>query len=225
MNDTYFVDHHIQTTIVESLHQHGEQPFSALKPLGIENSLFMYHARKLISRGIVEKTDTGFRLSPAGARWANQTDYRYRAQKTPRFLIQFFVIRDDTVLISERAPHMAEHLNHYMLPGGLHTYACESREAAIAIAQNLNLTVTGDRIGSAEIILPGSDYHAFIDYYTASAPAGPYHYDDGIFSMDFMPLTKALSLTPEAANFLPDLLALYQRGELRDRHVFIAPAK
>ena len=222
MNDRHFIDHHIQTTIVESLHKNGEQPFSSLKPSGVENSLFMYHIRKLVSRGIVEKTDTGFRLSASGASWANQTDYRYRAHRTPRFLIQFLVIQDDTILISERTAHMAEHLNRYMLPGGLHTYGSDSQHAAIAIAECFNLTLTSDRVASAEIILPDTDYHAFVDYYTASALAGPYHYDDGIFSMNFMPLTTALTLGQQEANFISDIIALYQHDKLSDRHVFIA---
>lgn len=223
MSDTYFLDHHIQTTIVETLHLHGEQPFSSLKPSGIENSLFMYHIRKLIARGIIAKTATGFALTTSGARWANQTDHHYRHSKAPRLLIQFIVIRDSTILVSKRAAHMAEHLNHYMLPGGLHPFGSESAAAAATIAQNFQLTLTGDRLGSAEIILPGSDYHALVDYYPASAPSGPYHYDDGVFSMDFMPLADALQLPHESANFLPHVIALYQQGKLRDRHVFIGP--
>ncbi len=223
MSDTYFLDHHIQTSIVETLHLRGGQSFSSLKPRGIENSLFMYHIRKLITRGIVEKTTTGFVLTANGARWANQTDHRYRHPKAPRLLIQFIVIRDNAILVSERAAHMAEHLNHYMLPGGLHSFGSEGTAAASSIAQNFQLTLTGARLGSAEIILPGSDYHALVDYYPASAPAGPYRYDDGIFSMGFMPLADALQLPHESANFMPDIIALYQQGELHDRHLFIGP--
>ena len=146
------VDHHLQSTVVETLKEHGETAFSYLKPASVENSLFMYHVRKLITRGIVEKSHGGFRLTPDGARWANHTNHAEQYRPTPRALIQFIVVKDTTVLISERVEHMATHLNRYMLPGGLHRFGETSDESAKRIAAQLGLHIGGPCIGHSELV-------------------------------------------------------------------------
>lgn len=68
MSNRFHIDHHLQAKVLSHLVSNGESSFSALKPDDVENSLFMYHVRKLITRGIIAKTDSGYILSPDGAR-------------------------------------------------------------------------------------------------------------------------------------------------------------
>lgn len=53
------LDHHIQKTIIARLAQLESARFSGLKPDDIENKLFDYHLKKVISAGFVEKLEDG----------------------------------------------------------------------------------------------------------------------------------------------------------------------
>jgi ADP-ribose pyrophosphatase YjhB (NUDIX family) len=63
------LDHHLQRSIVYKLALSEGLRFSELKPDGIENKLFDYHLKKVISAGIAEKNTEGiYQLTPAGRR-------------------------------------------------------------------------------------------------------------------------------------------------------------
>lgn len=125
-----FVDHHIQKTILATLMKDGQASFSNLKPDNVENSLFMYHMRKLINRGMVEKQQDGFGLTAQGTRWLNRTGSAVYQVQAVRSLVQLIVIQDDKVLVSERRAHLAKHMNRYLLPGGLHDFGYTSLQSA-----------------------------------------------------------------------------------------------
>jgi len=98
--------------------------FSELKDEGIENSLFMYHANKLINRGLVQKDEAGFGLTIKGARWANYVDSSLDLTPlTPRPLIQF-IIEDGfgNILLAKRKGSLQQHLNDYLLPGNIYRH-------------------------------------------------------------------------------------------------------
>lgn len=215
--DAFHTDHHLQSRILEALHLHGVQSFSELKPDDVENSLFMYHMHKLISRGIVEKSIDGFRLTPSGARWVNQTDMFQRIAQQPRVLVELIVIQENQILISERVDHMAEHLNRYMLPGGLHRFGETSAESAERIAAKFGLELAGDKVGQAEIIIADKQFHGMVDFYPATAPNLDHTFDDDLFTVRFMPIEDVLSLSADDANALPQLVTLYLEGTLNSQ--------
>lgn len=63
------LDHHIQRTIVYKLALAQTLRFSELKPGEIENKLFTYYLKKVISEGYAVKDDDGqYKLTPEGRR-------------------------------------------------------------------------------------------------------------------------------------------------------------
>ncbi|MGB4762055.1 MAG: hypothetical protein WBP12_01700 [Candidatus Saccharimonas sp.] len=218
--ESFHTDHHLQSRILDTLHHHGVQSFSELKPDEIENSLFMYHMRKLISREIVEKTADGYRLTPSGARWVNQTDIYQRARQLPRPMVQLLVLHEDHLLVSRRAEHMAEHMNSYMLPGGLHRFGETSKQNAERIAEKFGLQLKGERLAQTEVIVRETHHHSLVDIYLASAPGLDYSFDDDLFTVQFMPITEILTLPPNEATTLPAVLRSYlNEGTLQASYV------
>lgn len=127
-------DHYIQVDILAHLAK-VESPvrFTDLKDPGIENSLFMYHANKLLDRGLITKIDgEGFSLTEQGASWINFIGFKHlQPQLSPRLLVQFVITNDNNeVLLSRRTGSMAKILNEYMLPGGLYKYGFSGYENA-----------------------------------------------------------------------------------------------
>lgn len=63
------LDHHIQRSIVYRLAFSDGLRFSELKPDVVDNKLFTYHLKKVMSAGLVDKDDSGlYRLTPEGRR-------------------------------------------------------------------------------------------------------------------------------------------------------------
>lgn len=117
-----YVDHFLQRDILDRL-VIADAPirFSDLKEDGVENSLFMYHANKLINYGLIEKYQNGFQLTTKGARWANYASTNLLSREAlPKLLVQCIIKTKDSVLIASRTGRMKELINEYMLPGGLH---------------------------------------------------------------------------------------------------------
>jgi hypothetical protein len=134
-----YVDHFLQAEIMRKLASaEGPVRFSGLKEDGIENSLFMYHANKLIDRGLISKLSQGFSLTVKGARWANFVDLDNMGRVLPRPLVQL-IIRNNAgaLLIATRKGQFKELLNAVMLPGGLHTYGMPADEVAAEIVERL----------------------------------------------------------------------------------------
>jgi ADP-ribose pyrophosphatase YjhB (NUDIX family) len=125
------LDHFLQADIISRLAETDHAlRFSELKEAGIDNSLFMYHANKLINRGLVEKDDDGFKLTRTGARWANEAGVFHSFKvATPRPLVQF-VIQDpeNNILLAVRKGQLRKHLNDYLLPGNIYRYGSTLEE-------------------------------------------------------------------------------------------------
>jgi hypothetical protein len=128
-----YIDHFIQADIIGRLVMSATPlRFSQLKEDGVENSLFMYHANKLLRRGVIEKAgDKGFALTRKGARWANLTGATIANPKPlPRPLVQFLIHSGGALLLARRKGSLGELLNKYMLPGGLHIFGKTADETA-----------------------------------------------------------------------------------------------
>lgn len=158
------IDHHIQAHIVRLLFAHGRAPvaFSALKPDDVQNSLFMYHLGKLERRGLVERRDGGFGLTPSGVRWVNfVSPDKLQPQLAPRVLVRFMAVSPDAtqLVLSHRTSAAAEHLDEYLLPGGFQKYGLPFDDAARALAMTLFGTAGELRpLGTCETIDRYDDY-------------------------------------------------------------------
>lgn len=134
-----YVDHFLQREILDRLAT-ADTPirFSDLKEDGVENSLFMYHANKLIDRGLIEKQEGGFQLTAKGARWINFNGSNLlNKEAQPRPLVQGIISANDSVLIASRIGSMKGHLNEFMLPGGLHHFGKSADENIVLFLQKI----------------------------------------------------------------------------------------
>lgn len=195
-----FTDHHIQDKIVATLVT-GGQRFSDLVPDGMEHSLFMYHMRKLTKQGLVQKDDQIYRLTLKGAQLYNSRHSLGKPLNYPRALIQFLVVKDDMVLLSRRTTALADQLNEYMLPGGMHYFLAPSRTAAGRAAKSRGLQL-GDFLACLETIAPSREYHGLIDIYKAeyvrdaTKPQAEYEFV-------WLPLKKVAAMTFDKAGSAP----------------------
>ncbi len=172
-----YVDHFLQAQIIQQLAA-SDKPvrFSGLKEDGVENSLFMYHANKLINRGLIEKHNEGFRLTTKGARWANFTNSNLLSRTAlPKPLVQCIIKAGDSVLIANRTGSMKELLNKYMLPGCLHHFGKSVEESIALFLQELfaEPVDTPNLITVAEVIITHDDefvYHTISHIFAVTLP-------------------------------------------------------
>jgi hypothetical protein len=172
-----YVDHFLQAQIIEQLVL-SDKPlrFSELKEEGIDNSLFMYHANKLIDRGLIEKHEHGFRLTTKGARWANYASSNLISRKvSPKLLVQAIIKAKDSVLIANRTGSMKELINECMLPGGLHHFGKSAEESMTIFLTDLFTEPIDklDLITIAEVIIGHDDefvYHTISNIYAITLP-------------------------------------------------------
>ena len=212
------IDHHLQARIIDELWQ-GERSFSELKLDGIENSLFMYHLRKLIARGIVAKTERGYSLTPDGARWAHKLDHAsYRPLSGPRTLVQLFVVEDGRLLISERQGVTAEHMNRYLLPSAFHAFGMSSEHCADDLAKRLG--ITRERyMTHGETIWTEQQLHVLSDIYVGRYRAEVLPPNEPQYHYRWLGLEEVASMSPSAAGALPMIVRKYLDGTLADREL------
>lgn len=103
------LDHHIQRTIVYKLAFVSSMRFSDLKPDVIENKLFTYHLKKVVTAGLVDKkADGSYELTPEGRRVGMRAlDARHSLADRAESVL-FLVVRrahDKAWLLYKRATH------------------------------------------------------------------------------------------------------------------------
>ena len=208
-----FTDHHIQDKIIFRLVQ-GNARFSELVPEDMEHSLFMYHMKKLLKEGIVEKDDQIYRLTDEGAKLYNS---RYRLAKPlrqPSLLIQFLVVQDGKVLLSHRTTSLQENLNQYMLPGGAHSFLSTSESSAKQIVKSRGLKL-GAHYCTIETIARQRTFHGIIDIFLAE------HVKDvapnGSHELLWFPIEEVTVMNFEQAGSAPFVLNAYMSGNTEAR--------
>lgn len=81
------IAHHIQCQIIEKLTFAPSLKFSQLKPDGLESNIFNYHLRQLIQQKLVEKTDEGYVLAPAGLTYVDSLSFtNLKPRKQPKLV-------------------------------------------------------------------------------------------------------------------------------------------
>lgn len=212
-----YIDHFLQADILTRLASSDKSVrFSELKEAGVENSLFMYHANKLIARGLVQKDGDGFSLTTKGARWVNYAGvFHMFSVLTPRPLIQF-VIRDhqNRLLVATRKGQLKHHLNDYLLPGNIYRHG-------ISLEDNVKL-ILRELFGDAKVPSPslvtvadvihktGDDFvsHVLCYIYSLDLIKVPPIKDHPLFTADWVSLKDVTVDNPRYAKsiFLPTLI-------------------
>jgi ADP-ribose pyrophosphatase YjhB (NUDIX family) len=224
-----YVDHYLQAALLSCLSK-ADRPlrFSELKEDGIENSLFMYHANKLIARGAITKDDDGFRLSANGARWINSVEPDMtHAQTTAKPLVQL-VVRDnrDRILISMRKGQLKELLNDYMLPGGVHKSGMSADENAQRVIRKIfgEIQCEPRLLSTVENITTYSDgfiYHSIAHIYEVDLEAAVNTVKDDRFAFEWVALSDIHTDNPRFAKSLsvPTIIQKLQTGTLQSHEV------
>lgn len=133
-----YVDHYLQAEVIQQLLASDEPlKFSELKEEGVDNSLFMYHAKKLEKRGLIERAEGRFRITSKGARWANYAGQSFNKSPVPRILVQCVIRSGDQVLLAKRTGAMKDLLNGYLLPGRKHDYGISAKDVAEDLLKDL----------------------------------------------------------------------------------------
>jgi ADP-ribose pyrophosphatase YjhB (NUDIX family) len=103
------LDHHIQRSIVYNLALADSLRFSQLKPDYIENKLFTYHLKKVISAGYVHKNEEGvYELTAAGKRLGLRVMGGTDVDVNKPHSVLFLVVRrkkDNAWLLYKRGAH------------------------------------------------------------------------------------------------------------------------
>jgi hypothetical protein len=217
LHNEFYIDHFLQADILNKLTA-ADKPirFSHLKQDGIENSLFMYHANKLIGRGLIAKTAAGFSLTLKGARWANYAGvFHDFSITTPRPIVQFIIQNDaGFVLLAVRKGQLRQRLNDFLLPGNIYRYGLTADENAAAILCEIfgdtplppaTLLTTADIIHQFE---DGFVHHVISHIFTLQLPDNaPELLDHPLFTTTWMATSDIRSDNPvfEKSMLLPDL--------------------
>lgn len=103
------LDHHLQRAIVFRLAFAPSLRFSELKPDDIDNKLFDYHLKKVMSAGFVAKNDDGqYVLTPTGRKLGIHALSNGQAIVNQAYSVLFMAVRkadDDTWLLYTRNTH------------------------------------------------------------------------------------------------------------------------
>jgi len=234
LENRIYVDHYLQAAILEKLALAEDSlRFSELKEEGIENSLFMYHANKLIARGAVSKTENGFSLTPNGARWVNAVDTNmFAAKPTPRPLVQFVILHGEQLLLSKRKGRLKDYLNEYMLPGGLHKIGMSAEENATRILHTMYPDTTNvphfiTELESIHRYDDGFIYHSLSHVFSLDLTERCLPEDDSRFAFEWVRLHDIQSgnLQFKENAFLQLFLDKLTRGELKNREVIVSEHK
>jgi len=226
-----YVDHFLQAEILSRLAAaDGPLRFSELKEDGIENSLFMYHARKLLTRHIMTKAENGFALTVAGANFVNSVGIQMNATLlTPKPLIQFIICDNEgNILLSRRKGQMARLLNEIMLPGGLHKAGFTADENAVSIFNKWFKGVQSELsfVSLIETIRQPEDslvYHSLAHVFSVTLTEKKTPADDERFSFEWVPLVDIHKENPRFSQATPLLKCIkkWQSGELYLRESFV----
>jgi hypothetical protein len=215
---TSVIDHFLQANILAKLTT-ADRPlrFSELKEDGIENSLFMYHANKLIDRGLVQKDDSGFGLTLKGARWVNYAGILHSFRPlTPRPLIQFLIQdRQNNLLLAVRKGRLREFLNDYLLPGDIYRHGSNLEDNVKLILQELfgsvplpqpTLLTTADIMHTFD---DGFTNHVISYIFALAIPDGLRTLDHPLFNVEWVPMGSVTldNQKYQKSLFLPTLLA------------------
>lgn len=88
------IEHHIQKDIIRRLSQARELRFSELKPAQLESNAFMYHIKQLIAGGYVEKTDTGYTLTPSGLTYVDGLSLKSSQPRKQAKILSVIVLKN-----------------------------------------------------------------------------------------------------------------------------------
>lgn len=142
------IEHHIQKDIITRLSQARELRFSELKPAQLESNSFMYHVKQLITSGFVEKTDTGYTLTPAGLTYVDGLSLKSSRPRKQAKILSVIVLKNKQGQYVLARRKYQPFIDTFLFPGGKQHYG-ESPEDHVRreLQEQFGLTGTPRRRG------------------------------------------------------------------------------
>lgn len=161
--------HWIQRHILEQLMTHAVCRFSELRVANVESNLFQYHLKHLISIGLVERCDGGYRLAPTGLYYADRFSPEYKGERPQPKLITIVVLKNRRGEVLLQQKPRQPWLGDYHLPAGkIHTGETTDQAATRELEEKSGLHIEGlwfRCLTHVQILKDGvviSDYFGFI---------------------------------------------------------------
>lgn len=86
------IEHYIQRQIIERLAGASSLRFSELKPKHLESNAFLYHVNSLIKQGLVQKHNSGYKLSDKGLIYVDSLSFStHHPRKQPKISTLFAI--------------------------------------------------------------------------------------------------------------------------------------
>lgn len=155
----HLVEHFIQRDILRKLSRTGQTSFSALQPQGIENGVFAYHLKTLVTRGLVVHHKDRYALSIEGLRYVAQvTRTNLDIQPQPK-LFGLLIIENEKgeYVLHRRAAE--PFLGRYTFPGGVLFFDETPKElAARQLLEKIGVEIVVENRGMASLRLGENDH-------------------------------------------------------------------
>ena len=110
--------HHIQKYILRTLMYTKKARFTDMRPPKVDSNAYSYHLRVLIKRGLVEKIDSLYRLSPEGLFYVDKVSMDNLEPRIQPKIITMIVITDDANNVLMFPKTKQPFIQAYMLPFG-----------------------------------------------------------------------------------------------------------
>lgn len=202
------IAHHIQRQIIEKLTFAPSLKFSQLKPDGLESNIFTYHLRQLIQQKLVEKTDDGYTLAPAGLTYVDSLSFtNLKPRKQPK-LVTIIALQNNAGqwLLAKRK--IQPFIGRLMLINGKQHFGEDPESHAIReLEEKTDLKIDLTRRGLADIQISNADevllthvvghvYQGKIDATELPADSERFHYQwcdqKDLQDPDVMPGTREI---------------------------------
>lgn len=118
MSDTTVVKHNIQKNILSVLLRQKVARFRDMRPLRTDTNLYSYHLSQLVKGGLVEKTEDGYTLGPAGLVYADGIDTdKPSVRRQPKILTMIVIQNSDGDTLLQRR-RKQPYIDMWTLPNG-----------------------------------------------------------------------------------------------------------
>jgi 8-oxo-dGTP pyrophosphatase MutT (NUDIX family) len=146
------IEHHIQKDILLRLSKAAELRFSELKPEDMESNSFIYHLKQLQSQKLVDKTETGYRLSDEGLSYIDGFSFHtLKPRKQPK-IITILIVKNPSGQFLMAKRKYQPYIGQYMFVSGKqHLGEGPDEHVVRELREKLNLDVPAKRRGLSDI--------------------------------------------------------------------------
>lgn len=217
----HLVEHFIQRDILRTLSRRQGLSFSELKPQGIDNGIFSYHLKSLLSAGLVVRNDEQYSLSVEGTQyvsWVTRTNLDVHPQ--PK-LFCFLIIENERGEFLLHKRNAQPFLGRYTFPGGALFFGEDLGELVTRqLLEKVGFRIKMQDRGMASLRLGEGGYvmsHTYAHLFYGTVLYGPRpHAKDKRFTPEWVSLDDLAE-----ANLLPDVRVIVDKLKTTKEYFFL----